>query len=131
MLGLPQAVIAHSDPYHPLASSIKNSMPLGAGSVYSRPAVHNDGSIEYKPVDAGPPPEVNGYTRDEFNPWLFHPLWPECQLRMAGVRKAPNGAIDLKMVCNNPVVKDHFMRFVKSDDCAACTQRKNPAQPEG
>jgi len=126
MSGLPQTVIAASDPKHPLASSIRNSMPMPGLGTYSLPTVHNAGSIEYAPVDAQPPPEPNGYLRDPQNPWLFHPVWPECQLRMAGVRKDKSGVIDVKMVCNNPGVPQ-FMKFVKADDCAACTKRKNPA----
>lgn len=126
LANLPQVVIAPTDPKNPLASSIRNAMPMPGLGTYSLPKVHDDGSIEYAPVDAKPPPEPNGYQRDPQNPWLFRPQWLECQLRMAGVRRdSKAGTIDVKMVCNNPEVPQ-FMRFVKTADCAACTQRKNP-----
>lgn len=125
MAGLPRVVVASSDPYHPLASSIRNSMPTGPG-----PTIHDDGSIEFAVTEgADPPQDINGYTRDPANPWLFRAQWSECQLRMAGVRKV-GGSVDIRMVCNNPQVTT-FQKFVTAEQCSACPAktgaRKNPA----
>lgn len=102
-------------------------MPLPSDALYALPKVHEDGSLEYTPTHADPPPEPAGWLRDPQNPWLFRPQWPECMLRMAGVRKTASGAIEVRMVCNNPAVTEHYMKYIKLPDCTSCTKRKNPA----
>lgn len=120
MANLPTTVLAASDPRHPLASSIRNAFPPAA-----KVKVNDDGSIEYDRASPEPTHEITGYRRDPENPWVYWPLWAECQLRMAGV-KVKAEAVEIKMVCNNPALP-LFMKFVKPLDCASCTQRKNPA----
>jgi hypothetical protein len=121
--------------------SLKNlgfTLPPDDGLVrlYPRPKFHEDGSIEYTNGGGAPPPEINGYKRDSHNPRLFHPIWPECVMRMQGTKMdRKTGAIDLVMVCNHPEVKDHFMKNVPADACVGCPSRKaqqnSPAQPRG
>lgn len=105
--------------------------PDGKTRTYGRPEFHQDGSIEY-PTQEGPPPaDINGFYRDEQNPFLFHPLWGECTARMQGCKMNPiSGEIDVKMVCNNPDAIGNFHQFVTSQQCADCPvrrARKNPA----
>lgn len=111
------------DPEHPLAWAIRNSLPP-AGTVYGRPTIHDDGSIEYAPVDA-PPPTVKGFETDPSNPWLLRPLWPGCQARMTGVGKLKDGTLTLKMVCQQREAK-HFGRLVAPSDCQGCPFRVPP-----
>lgn len=132
LANLPTAVLAVSDPTMPLASSLRNALPLAGGTKYGRPTVHNDGSVEFEPVpDAAPPAALEGFAADPVNPWLFRPLWEPCLKRLAGFRKAPDGTLTLKMACHNPAVVEHFMRFVGHSVCSACPlrvdQRKDPA----
>jgi len=121
------SVVAPSDPTKPLASSLRNALPLVGGRVYGRPKIHDDGSIEFVPVlDAAPPVAAEGYSADPDNPWLFRPAWNECQRRLAGFRKAADGSLGLKMLCHNPAVTAHFMRYVTPVDCSACPLRVGP-----
>jgi hypothetical protein len=122
---LPQAVYGANTPHNPL-KSLGATLPVDDGVVrkFGRPQVLDDGSIQYPPGDEHPP-EINGYARDENNPFLFHPLWPECLLRMQGTRlDRKSGAINVSMVCNSPEAKDHFMKYVKHTDCEGCPFRK-------
>lgn len=97
----------------------------GVHRLYPRPKFHEDGSIEYTNGGGDPPPEINGYKRDALNPRLYHPIWPECALRMQGTKMTrKTGAIDVVMVCNNPEVKEHFMRNVTAETCVNCPLRK-------
>lgn len=126
LANLPTAMVAISDPTKPLASSLKNALPREGGTVYGRPKVHDDGSLEFEPVlDASPPAPLEGYTPDTHNPWLFRPLWEPCLKRLAGFRKATDGTLTLKMACQNPAVTEHYMRFVGYSVCSACPLRVN------
>ena len=90
---------------------------------FSRPAIHQDGSIEYPVTGDKPPAEINGYLRDATNKWLFRPTWVPCRLRMSGIK--PNkktGEINVVMVCNNPPA-EQFHKFVTAPECATCPVR--------
>lgn len=120
-------------PFHQLGFSL----PPDDGKVrqHGRPVFHCDGRIEYPlppPTEemVTAPPDIQGYRRDETNPFLFHPEWLECTTRMQGLKFDPkSGAVGIKMVCSHPTCEQR-MKFVTPDICAACPlrQQKNPAQ---
>lgn len=83
--------------------------------------IHDDGSIEYQPLDTIPP-EINGYIRDEGNPFLFHPLWPQCDMRLHGTKLVREG-IDVLMICNCDQA-EQFKKFVTPAECQSCPLRK-------
>jgi hypothetical protein len=133
MSTLPLAVLAPIDPLRPLASSLRAAI---AGSK-SPPKIHDDGSIEYTPIEgAAAPPIIDGYQRDASNPWLFRPLWGECAKRLVGAKHdEATGKMLIKVVCNNAEAGANYMKFVPCSTCQACPIRveirKNPAQPNG
>lgn len=93
--------------------------------VYPKPIFHPDGSIEYpKPIAAaGEPDEINGYTRDESNPWRFIPDWPECAKRFHGAKYKSNGSLDIRMICKHPDAEYHD-KLVTVAICEACPVRE-------
>lgn len=126
MSKLPQAVYAGPDE----VVGLRYAMPMddGVQRPFGRPTILADGSIEYPKGDTKPPAEINGYRRDTDNPWLFHPLWPQCSLRMCGVKlDRKTGEIDIRMACNHPQAPQ-FQKFVTVDVCDGCPlrARKNP-----
>lgn len=127
LANLPQAVLSPNDPRYPLASALRNALPLGAAEIIT---VNDDGSLEYK--NEPPLGDIAGFVRDSQNPRRFIPLWPHCTERMVGVRLPKDGPLVVKMVCSSPEAEQH-QKFVTPQTCINCPvrARKNPAQPEG
>ena len=83
----------------------------------------SDGSITYEQT-GDEPPDINGYKRDEKNPWHFLSLWPDCLLRHgSGIRYASCGCINVIMRCNNPETPT-FGDRINHTQCQTCQWRK-------
>jgi hypothetical protein len=89
---------------------------------WSRPIVHSDGSLEYKPNETEPP-ELEGYRQDASNPRLLHPVWPHCVWRMLRVWREDTGNAKITAVCLTPQsgFKAHEHLTVKQ--CTDCKCR--------
>lgn len=86
--------------------------------------IEPDGTIVYdkRAGDWEPPRDIDGYQRDPNDPFIFHPLWKSCALRLqVGVRLANCGCIQVRMRCNNPAAE--LGKNVKYTDCEACKVR--------
>lgn len=107
----------------PLAVSLRHAVVVGedVAQGYSRPAVHDDGSIEYTPVEGVKQPrDLEGFERDASNPYLFRPLWPLCDKRLYGSqRNRKTGEINLKMICGHSE-STHHRRMVGVQACLTC-----------
>lgn len=92
----------------------------------------DDGTIVYAKEDGDwePPRDISGYERDVNDPWMFHPLWPEC-IRQHGIamRKSACGCINIVMRCNNRQAP-HFRDVLEHTDCLACEYRQQPEKGE-
>lgn len=121
-LGLPQIYYV---PSRPLAD-LRYSLPIhdGVQRQFQRPVFSDDSSLEYPRLagDTTPPDDIDGFQRDQDNPWLFHPVWLECAVRAEGTKLKPNGCIDVVMACNNPAAPT-FMKPVKCATCQTCVFR--------
>lgn len=122
-LGLPQVVYVA---YNGL-SDLQHTLPIydGVQRQFQRPVFSPDGSLEYPRLsgDETPPDEIDGYERDPDNAWKFHPIWPECALRLQGTELKPNGCIDVVMVCNNPETST-FGKKVTCETCTGCPVKR-------
>jgi hypothetical protein len=87
----------------------------------------DDGSILYakEEGDWEPPRDISGYERDPQNPWLFHPLWPECVHQYGiAIRKPACGCIDIVMRCTR-VGCQHFRSILTHTNCYECVHRQS------
>lgn len=114
-------------------SMMQHTLPDG----YVRARFLPDGCIKYEkgPDDWEPPSSIEGYERDAKDPWLFHPRWESCQLRMYGtvVRDACE-CIQVLAVCSHSEVElnDHGeVTFDECQDCPFCTPIPSPVLPKG
>jgi len=92
---------------------------------FKKPTVKTDGTIFYEPSQVNSkaiPDDIQGYRRDEANPFLFHPVWPHCIARLFGTQVKPDGCIDVKMACNHPHAAT-FGQPVSLDKCKGCVMR--------
>ncbi len=99
---------------------------------FSRAKFLPDGSILYVkgPSDWEPPSAIEGYRRDAENPWLFHPLWKSCQLRMYGaIVKESCRCIQVLAVCNHPKIEPDAHGEVTFAMCEACQRRVPIPEP--
>lgn len=114
----PHNPLAQMDFTVPFADEIKRD--------FERPKFHNDGSIEYpkRGDEVGHPPEINGYRRDEVNPFLFHPLWPVCYTRLQGTDfHGFRGTIDVVMRCANSEAAA-YKKDITADICNGCPHKQ-------
>jgi hypothetical protein len=87
---------------------------------HERVTFHDDGSIEYQkgPDDWEPPRPINGYVPDAENPWLFHPVWRPCRLRMhSTILHESCQCIDVVAFCMGS------QKMLTSEECDSCEQR--------
>ena len=107
-------------------SSLRYALPPPLpNTLYELPYITDDGTIIYTKTNANqtPPPEINGYSRDPDDLWCFHPLWPECAMRIHGLtRKRHTGAINIVMLCNHPESPQQSQRLTHHD-CLNCSLR--------
>lgn len=52
----------------------------------------DNGDIAFH-VRGDPPPDLPNYTRDPGDPYLFHPNFPPCRLRLHDIKRGPCGKI--------------------------------------
>jgi hypothetical protein len=92
----------------------------------SSAVVHDNGCIEFAPAENWQPKDIAGYRRDEGDPFLFYPLWPQCEKRYHGTRHFPDGSLDVLMICDHP---EHpsYKQYVSCETCDACSLRSHKA----
>lgn len=98
------------------------------GAPYPLPRITESGDIIYAQRDVAlkPPPDIDGYVRDQDDPWRFHPLWTECVMRIHGTRRnRSTGAINVVMICNHPQCAYRGGRIAYTD-CNTCPHRMEP-----
>ncbi len=82
--------------------------------------VSNTGDIKYEKGPDGfePPGPINGYERDEEDPWLFHPIWESCTYRhYTSLFKTKCQCVDVLAKCS---ISDHWVGY---EDCLKCGSR--------
>lgn len=78
------------------------------------------GVLSY-PKDGPKPACPEGF--EAIDDYTFKPLWPNCKMRMGGLKYLENKEVEIKMICNHPEAP-HFSKFVVLDDCAGCPLRR-------
>jgi len=88
--------------------------------------VEDDGSIVYerRKEDWEPPKDVEGFQRDQDDPWKFVSQWPECCHRSVQSNFAAGcGFVRLRMACTHPDlnIADGQLTYQK---CCQCLKRE-------
>lgn len=83
------------------------------------------------PIKGLPPKEVEGYFRDEYNPYVFHPVFPECEHHAYEDHPKPCCKHYHINVCRDPVklesaqAKQDGFKYVSYAQCCDCSGKKN------
>jgi hypothetical protein len=89
---------------------------------WSRPTVHNNGTVEYK-QDEAEPPEIEGYKRDASNPKLLRPVWPHCIWRCLRTWRGDAGDVKIIAICLTPFSGFKVHEILTVTHCTNCVQR--------
>ncbi len=132
---MPQIFVAPYAPtgQHVLSGLARTIRPDGIERTF-KPIFNDDGTIRYeKPIlEPGLVPDaINGYRRDDTDPYLFHPTWPPCAARFYSAKIKSNGCVDVVMACNHPQATT-FRQPVDCGTCHGCVLRTQmmPEIPE-
>lgn len=87
--------------------------------------IEADGTLVYERKEEWEPPrDLQGYVRDESDPWRFKPLWPRCLKRKPKAKRTHGcGGIQITMICRH---RDSSLRDteVTHEQCQQCQVRE-------
>jgi hypothetical protein len=92
-------------------------------SNFGKARVMSNGDIVYAKKGDEPPPDIEGYQRDEHDWWKFHKMWLPCCHRIQTPLIKPCGAYSVKTLCNHPDLPHVDVTFPQ---CQGCSFRKEP-----